>query len=59
MGINFERFKRVSLRREDLYKLPLRDAVTNLEHGSRRAKRQYMTNVAAPAVKVQRERREV
>lgn len=61
MGINFERFTTVRelAHREDLYKLLLRDAVTNLEHDSRRAKRQRMTNVATPAVKVQRERREV
>lgn len=58
-GINFERFNSASLRRENLYKLLLRDAVTNLEHDLRRAKRQYMTNVAVPAVKVQRECREV
>lgn len=35
----------VNLRRKDLYKLRLRDAVTNLEHDSR-VKRRYMMNVA-------------
>lgn len=41
--------QRASLRREDLYKLLLRDAVTNLEHDSRRAKRTAIYDICRDA----------